>query len=100
MRRFRVTCERVFTTEAQSSQSSESFWIKNLLLRALSASAVNNSYLRALRTTMLKKFRGLRKFVAYEGGQSPFRKGDCPLSVAALLRCVLRGEYHSTVNPE
>ena len=33
-------CERVFTTEAQSSPSSEHFLIKNFLLRVLSASAV------------------------------------------------------------
>ena len=41
--------ERVFSREARSSQSSESFLIRNFLLRALRASAVNNSYLRALR---------------------------------------------------
>ena len=35
-----VSCEGVFTTEAQSSQSSEYFLINNSLLRALRASAV------------------------------------------------------------
>jgi hypothetical protein len=33
--RFQVSCEGVFTTEAQSSQSSEDLLIKNSLLRAL-----------------------------------------------------------------
>ncbi len=37
---FQVSCEEEFTTEAQSSQSSENFLIKNSLLRALRASAV------------------------------------------------------------
>jgi hypothetical protein len=35
-----VSCEEELTTEAQSSQSSENFLIKNSLLCALSASAV------------------------------------------------------------
>jgi hypothetical protein len=37
---FWVYCEGVFTTEAQSSQSSECFLIKTSLLRALCVSAV------------------------------------------------------------
>ena len=41
--------KRLFSKETQSSQSSDIFLIKNFLLRALRASAVNNSYLRALR---------------------------------------------------
>ena len=44
---FRVYSEGVFTTEAQSSQSSEYFLIKNSLLRALRASAVQSTSPRA-----------------------------------------------------
>jgi hypothetical protein len=39
---FRVYCEGIFTTETPSSQSSEYFLIKNALLRALRASAVQS----------------------------------------------------------
>jgi hypothetical protein len=42
IRFFWVSCEEGFTTEAQSSQSSENFLIKNSLLRALRASAVQS----------------------------------------------------------
>jgi hypothetical protein len=41
-RLFRVDCEGVFTTEAQSSQSSEYFFNKKSLLRVLRASAVQS----------------------------------------------------------
>jgi hypothetical protein len=37
---FRVSCEGLFTTEAQSSQSSEFFLIKNSLLRAFALSHI------------------------------------------------------------
>jgi hypothetical protein len=39
-RLFRVFCEEVFTTEAQSSQRSENFLTKNFLLCVLRVSAV------------------------------------------------------------
>src|SRR3990172_11369609 len=47
------------------------------------------------RTTILKVCAACANFLAQEGGQSPFRKGDCPLSVAALPRWELRGEENN-----
>ena len=41
-RLFRVSCEEVFTAEAQSSQRSEDFLTKNSLLRVLRASVVQS----------------------------------------------------------
>jgi hypothetical protein len=51
-----VSCEEEFTTEAQSSQSSENFLIKNSLLRALRASAVQSpsrASHESLKTTLI-----------------------------------------------
>ena len=62
-----VSCEGVFTTEAQSYQSSEYFLINNSLLRALRASAgqfLSPASQESLKTLSLR-FRWLGSLIRY-----------------------------------